>query len=77
MAGAGWAWPQGSAGREGRTWGERRAGVGGESRGCAGAGVYKSADGDVYVGEYKDDKKHGRGTRGWGRVGVYCVYVWA
>jgi hypothetical protein len=42
-----------------------------------GAGVYKWADGqfsgDVYDGEYKDDKKHGRGTRR-GRVEVQCVW---
>ena len=57
-----------------RTWGERRAGVGGESRGCAGAGVLKFADGEVYDGKWKDDKKNGRGTRGLGRLGgVVCM----
>jgi hypothetical protein len=45
-----------------------------ESRGCAGAGVYKWAcgqfAGDVFDGEWKDDKMHGRGTReGGGRRG--------
>ena len=27
----------------------------------AGAGTWTSADGDKYVGEYKDGKKHGQG----------------
>ena len=35
-----------------------------ESRGCAGAGVMKYANGSVYKGEWKDEKKHGRGIRG-------------
>ena len=26
-----------------------------------GKGIYKYADGDVYDGEWKDDKKHGKG----------------
>ena len=29
--------------------------------GVGGAGVFKWADGDVYDGEWKDDKKNGRG----------------
>jgi hypothetical protein len=47
-----------------------------ESRGCAGAGVYKFADGNVYDGEFKDDKKHGRGTRGGEGGGAVCLGVW-
>ena len=27
-----------------------------------GRGVYRYADGDVYEGDYKDNKKHGRGV---------------
>ncbi len=27
-----------------------------------GQGTFTSADGDKYVGEYKDGKKHGKGT---------------
>ncbi len=38
----------------------------GESCGCPGTGVYKYADGDVYDGEWNDNTKHGRGTRGGG-----------
>jgi hypothetical protein len=45
----------------------------GESRGCAGAGVYKAANGDVYDGEFKDNKFNGRGARGGGAC--VCVRV--
>ena len=32
----------------------------------SGAGVFKLANGDVYDGEYKDDKRNGRGAVGVG-----------
>ena len=32
--------------------------------GVVGAGVYKATNGNVYDGEWKDDKKNGRGEGG-------------
>ena len=51
-------------------WSRREAGLTGEGRrvgvgvDAGGAGIYKSADGDVFEGEYENDKKNGRGGRG-------------
>ena len=46
----------------------REAGLTGEGRrvgvGVGGAGVYKYANGNIYDGEYKDNKKNGRGEGG-------------
>ena len=36
-----------------------------------GKGTMKYASGDVYEGEYKDDKKHGRGKQVWPNGDIY------
>ena len=36
-----------------------------------GRGIYRWANGDVYDGEWKDDKKHGKGIRRWADGDVY------